>query len=160
MQESGTNVGILSPWEIHARKIEALLSYDRAVDGVAYDDETHEIKVFVNGDDKAAAIQSLLVDHLDFGNVSVDVRVIPSNVEPDEAELFSRAFEGNELFSCMLQMTTPHGVEENFAVFEPVAVQYYSDDIGSAFGVTTVTPEQLAKDVLVQGTVRICSDTL
>ena len=160
MQDAGTQVELLSPWEIHARKIGALFAYDRAVECVTYDEDDHAIKVFVNGDDKAAAIQSLLVDHLDFGNVSVDVRVIPSNEEPDEVELFSRAFEGNELFSCMLQMTTPHGVDENFAVFEPVAVQYYSDDVGSAFGVTTVTPEQLAKDVLVGGSVKICSDTL
>jgi hypothetical protein len=158
METSG--LGLSSPWEIHLKKVRELLRGDGAVTSVTYDEDGHEIRVFVNGNDKAEALQHVFDDHLDFGNVKVDVTFIPSNDEPDEAEYFRRAFEGNQLFCGILRATTPQGYEQDFAVFEPAVVQYFSDDLGSAFGLATTTVEQLAKDLLVCGDVRICSEPL
>lgn len=154
------NAKMSPPWEIHARMIRELLRDDRAVDSVTYDDESKVIRVMVNGNDKADSLQRRLVSHLEFGNVKVDVQVIPANDEPDEAEDYRRAFEGNPLFAGVVGGTTPQGVEEDFALFAPTVIQFYSDDISSPFGLTTMTAEQLAERVLVQGDVRICSDTL
>jgi hypothetical protein len=146
------------PWEIHTRKVRELFREDEAVDAVVYDPDEQTIKVFVQGNDKAESLQRIIRDRLAFGNVNVTVTVIPSNKEPDETEDYRRAFESNPLFTGVLRGETPSGDEVGFAVFEPEVAQFFSDDISSPFGLTTMTVEQLAKDVLVQREIRVCSN--
>ena len=59
-------LGLSSPWITYFKKIEALFEKDPEV-AVDFDDETYTLKIYVDDQGKAEAIDALLPDALDFG---------------------------------------------------------------------------------------------
>ena len=87
----------LSPWMDYVNKLEAFFAKDKDViiDYIEKED-TRVIKIKVNGQKKADALELLLPPVKTFGNVDVDLIVIPSNEEETKASLIRAALEGNE----------------------------------------------------------------
>ena len=145
-------VKLAPPWITYAGRVEELFADDPSVH-CAYDD--CKLTLRVDGADKADAIAALLPSEVKFGNVALEVAVIPSNAEPDAGELFRRAFAGNPKFRDVAY-GGPAG-DIPYAMFEPAVVQLREDDISKYGGVVTMTCEELAASVLDGGDVRICS---
>lgn len=147
--------GIFSPWVLFAKKAEALFRYDDEV-AVEYDEDEIALTLLVDNQAKADAIAKLMPEEVTFGNVTLRVGVVPCNEELTSEQVFRTAFDCNPVFAGTAVDET-HGL--SYVMYEPVVAQFKSDDISSAFGVTTMTYEQLAKDVLAipEGTF-VCSD--
>lgn len=151
-------LNLVSPWINFYHEVEALFRADPEVT-VKYDDENSELELFVDNSKKAEALEYILPHEKVFGNVTVKIVVIPAN-KPISGieEALGTAFNGNPAFGYSESVQTPFG-NMNYAVFSPIVVQYYNDDMGDIDGKRTATAEQIAKEVLSLGDAwHICSD--
>lgn len=149
---------MVSPWVDYYRKVEALFALDNDVI-VKFDDETYELKLYVDGNKKAKAIEKLMPAMKVFGNVTVNIQVYPSNAEfTDILDVIDEAFKDNPAFSFTASQQTPFGTF-NYAVFAPKVVQYFNDDIGDINGKRSTLYQELAKEVFdeVDG-IKFCTD--
>ena len=149
-----TGIGLGTPWAIYARRLEKLFSWDSSV-SVVYDDAAHKVTVHVEGAAKAEAIEKLLPQSMAYGNVILEIEVVPANNEND-ANLFRAAFSGNPALIDVVEGFGPAG-DIAYALFAPEAVQLYEDDISEFDGVTTLTIAELASSVLKPNDVRVSS---
>ncbi len=104
MKEQNENAarrcGILSPWELYAKKLEALFARDQDVTVRAdFRNQHKSVRLLVRGEAKAEAIARLLPARMAFGAVEVAVEVAPANGEPTPAALLAAAFAGNSAFA-------------------------------------------------------------
>lgn len=70
---------ISAPWVLFYRKIEALFKNDPEVRVIFDDEESCDVKLYVENAGKADALMKLLPTVKDFGNVLLTVTVIPAN---------------------------------------------------------------------------------
>ncbi len=150
-------IKLSAPWDVHARKVFELFRYDDEVT-VEYDEAAPMLTIRVANAVKAEALEELLPSHVTFGNVSLEIEVIPSNDEPTEDQIWRQAFDGNPILAEVDVDQLIDGTPVTYALFEPEVVQVYADDISSPYGIQTLTYEQLAREVLDAGDVMISSD--
>lgn len=150
-----------TPWATLYSQINALFGDDPNV-AVEFDsDEGADptIKLYVDGEDKAEAIEAILPDEYKFGNVTVHVEVVPSNVESTPADLFRKAFDGNPAFSYAVTVDGVFSNPINYIVFRNKVVQFFNDDLGDVNGNETTLYEDIARKVFMeQGGVSFCTD--
>lgn len=157
------NLDIYSPWIIFYRKIESLFHKDPDV-RVEYDNDSYEIKLYVEGQEKADAIEYLLPEEYTCGNVTVKITVNPSNLDTSMKTYLEKAFQGNEAFSHVTFIDhIPDMYISNpvtYCVFKKEVVQYAADDMSSEHGIASTLYENIAKEVMghIDG-VFFCTDT-
>lgn len=140
-----------SPWEIFYKEIQAMFSEDPCVH-VVFDEDNYEVRLYVDGTAKADALSQILTSGKVFGNVSVNVTVIPSNnttasgVYP-VAKLYQAAFEGNRALSYIRVVDGIFTNDLCYVVFKNKVVQYFNDDLGDANGLCSTLHQELAKDI-------------
>lgn len=144
-----------APWATYAARVGKLFERDGAV-SAEYDDGACKLTLRVEGRGKAEAIGRLLPAEVAFGNVKLEVEVVPSDGEPSEAEAFRVAFAGNPALVDVVEGQGPAG-DIAFALFAPEAVQLFEDDISEYGGLTTLTCKDLAESVLKRGDVLVSS---
>lgn len=149
-------IGLSAPWITYFRKIEALFDRDPEV-MVDFDDENTALKIYVDNQGKAEAIDALLPDAIQFGNVEMGIQVIPANGTDPRLELFRKAFEGNE---AVVDITTvdssvPILGGNSYVLFKPEVVQYYNDDLSTLDGYESTLYEDIADELLSVGDSRI-----
>lgn len=152
-----------TPWVTLYRKFEAMFGDDPDIklEYVAGDGNDPIIKMFVDGQDKADAIQKLLPEFYDFGNVKMKVEVIPANKKESMEAVFRTAFEGNPAFSYAV---TAEGIFTNpitYVVFKNKVVQFWNDDLSDVNGNETTLYEQIAPavfDPIADAGVCYCTD--
>ena len=149
---------LVSPWINYFHEVEELFRYDEDV-AVKFDDDSCTLKLYVDDQKKAEAIEYILPKEKVFGNVTMKISVIPSNKElSDPMEALRIAFKGNRIFNGTQVSPSPFG-DVKFAIFSPDSVQYYNDNMYSLCGMKTTIYEDIAKDVLdVPSDVHITSD--
>lgn len=141
------SLNMSSPWVEHANKLNALFDNDKEII-VSYDNDEHRVLLYVDNDVKAGAIDKIIKHEIVFGNVTLNVEVIPANSEPSMQMLLRRAFEGNPIVSSIETLQSPLFGETNHVMFVPEVVQYYNDNLYDYHGVTTTVYESIARDVL------------
>lgn len=169
---------LVSPWINFYHEVNAFFKYDRNVT-VIFDEEETEVKLYVNGNEKAEALSELLPDIRKFGNVTLRVSVILANDNPascpyksrkssssrrgygsdTETEgLFFTAFSGNPAFSFAdsVDLQTNKVI---YVVFRNEVVQYYNDDLGDYHGQCSTLYQNIATDIFkpIEG-VHYCTD--
>lgn len=152
-------VGLSSPWVIYFRKVEALFAQDPDVK-VELDNESYELKIYVESPVKAEAIQQLLPNEKAFGNVTLKISVIPADLESaDKAALIRRAFEGNPALVDIVH-TEIIVAPVDYVIFQKKVVQYFSDDTSDLHGLTSTLYEDIARDVLgMEADLYYCTST-
>ena len=155
------NIKMVSPWVEYYRKIESLFAQDQSVN-VKYDESSNTIKLFVKDQEKADALTQLLPNRKEFGNVVVNIDVIPANkVETSRIDLFSKAFEGNGALSYIHTSDYTSINNFHFIVFQPEIVQYYNDDISDINGFRSTLYQDIAKEVFGERDgIYFCTDKL
>lgn len=134
-----------SPWAIFYRKIESLFIEDPEVT-VVFDDETPEVKLYVDNAVKADAIANLLPVEKVFGNVTLKITVVPANNE-DIGNLFRTAFNGNPALCYVQHFDTQLTGPMDCVVFQNKVVQYFNDDLYDIHGICSTLYQDIAKDV-------------
>ena len=141
------NIKMVSPWIGYYKEIESLFQEDSTVK-VKYDDSKNTIKLYVEDEEKADALAQLLPNRKVFGNITVNIDVIPANkVETPKIDLFRKAFEGN---GAVAYIETVDNVSSNafhFVVFQPEIVQYYNDDLSDINGLRSTLYQDIAKEI-------------
>lgn len=150
-----------SPWVTLHREVVALFGDDPdiEIEYLAGDGEDPTIKLYVNGQDKADAIERILPESYDFGGVVVNMVIVPANRLESKDALYRRAFEGNPAFSYAV---TADGIFTNpitYVVFKNKVVQFWNDDLSDVNGNETTLYESIAADVLADDGVCYCTDT-
>lgn len=144
-------LGIYSPWVIFAKKIQALFEKDSDVT-VQFDDGSYTVSIFVDDDDKAEALSKIMPTTKVFGNIAVNINIVPANSEETwNAKYYEAAFKGNAAFSHMtIVKDIPGAMISNpiaYCVFKKEVVQYGADDLSSESGVASTLYQDIAKDV-------------
>lgn len=162
---------LTSPWVDYYYKVNAMFKKDDHVH-VIFDDESYELKIYVDDQTKAEAIQKLLPETKEFGNVTLKIKefgnvtlkisVIPGNGEvgtlygeymrthpalTETEKLFTSAFLNNPVFEFA---HTVSGILTNdivYVVFANEVVQYFNDDLGDYYGQCSTLYQNIAADI-------------
>lgn len=154
-----TGAKLASPWAIYARKCMKLFELDDEVE-VKYDNDAPSLTLLVSNAVKADALAQIMPVEMQFGNVTLDIAVVPANDTCTVEQIWRLAFEGNPVLVGTDVEKAPDGSPVIFALFAPECVQYLADDIGNPFGIQTRTYEQVAHDVLNTEDVIVTSDLM
>ncbi len=153
--------GKSAPWVEYYREVEALFSEDPQVK-VIYDEDDASLKLLVDDAKKAEALTELLPVEKTFGNISLPIEVVPSNLlkKTPKINLIYEAFKDNEAVSYIEQAPNIFTNPIYYVVFKKKVVQYFNDDLSDAHGVRSTLYQDIAKDVLgEEAGVYFCTDT-
>ena len=135
-----------APWVTMYHEIVALFGKDPDIK-IVYDEEEVAIKLYVEKQDKAAALKELLPDEYEFGNVILRVDIIPANTASTRTDLFHIAFENNPVFASIAAAPDIFSNPINYVVFKNEVVQYFNDDISDVNGNCSTLYQEIAKNV-------------
>ena len=145
---------ILPPWTIVIRKLEALFDGDPQIAfNTNYSGEGPSVVLSCNNGDKVAALQKILPEEVNFGNVALKVMVdgIPSNrAFTSKVELFDAAFKGNPAYACSI-CPAEEGymwIGTTYVVFKNCVVQFAADNLNDCHGIISTLYQDIADELL------------
>lgn len=156
-----SNLTYLPPSVIFARKMYAMFGDDPDItmswDTVPDDTSKHVIKLRVDNPLKAFCLDLILPDTKVFGNLSVNINVIPSNNDIVTGDIFRIAFLNNPAFNDYFEAETIFGTKR-FVEFKNKLIQYFADDTSDPYGVETTVFEDIARDIFELPGVEYCTE--
>ena len=154
------NLKLSAPWVVYYREIEALFGADPEIT-ITIDEENYSVKLYVNNDEKAEALDKLLPTERTYGNVTVRTVVIPGNpLLEKKTSLFQTAFEGNPVFAFTKTNEGVFTISLSYVVFKNRVVQFFADNLQDVNGNITTLYETIAKDVFGETPgICFCTDT-
>lgn len=141
-------LNLSSPWVIYYQQINAMFNKDPEVN-VVFDEKIPEVKLFVDNQEKADALTKLLPSTKDFGNVCLVIKVFPpaNKLEESKADLFRKAFKGNEVVSFIHTVDSIFSNDITYVVFKKEVIQYFTDELSSINGMHSTLYQDIAKDI-------------
>ena len=151
------NFDLSSPWVIYSKKIQKLFEADKTI-VFQYVDTPPELKIFVEGAQKADALSKLLPTEKTFGNVTLKITVISADAGEDRVTLIKAAFENNPIVDHIRKVDMVGGGTATYVSFAKEVVQFFDDDLSDENGYCSTLYQELAKDVLGEkGEVYFCT---
>lgn len=151
---SEVRLKILPPWSIYIKKIIALFDGDPQIAcNTDFSGSSPSIVLACNNGDKVAALQRILPDGYEFGNVTLKVAVdgIPSNIAfKNKKELFETAFAGNPAFAYAFS-PADDGYDwfaMTYCIYKNCVVQINADNINDCHGLISTLYQEIAYDIL------------
>lgn len=151
---SDARLKILPPWTIVIRKFEALFDGDPLIAcNCNFSGAEPSIVLACGNGDKTAALQQILPDEIDFGNVKLKVMVdgTPSNKAfTSKVELFETAFKGNPAFAYAV-CPAEEGymwIGTTYVVFKNCVVQFAADNLNDCHGIISTLYQDIAEELL------------
>lgn len=140
------------PWYKFVNEVSLLFKEDEEVH-IIYDEENYDLKLYVDNENKAAALAELLPEKKEFGNVTLTIEVVPCNaahkltkvVNPEL--LYETAFNGNPVLSFIHRVSGIFVNDIVYVVFKNKVVQYFNDDLGDVYGQCSTLYQEIAKDL-------------
>lgn len=147
------------PWHTYYKEIEALFGYDPDIQ-ILYDEDGQIIKIYVEKEEKASALDKLMPGEVKLGNITLKIVIIPGNVKAEgatEENIFIKAFAGNPVVSFIEET---HGIfPATYVVFENEVVQYYDDNIADYHRLQSTLYQDIARRVFPDAVgVYFCTD--
>lgn len=150
MDNNKLTVNISAPWFTYYRKLNALFGKDPDVERIVFDEDDMVIRIFVVGQDKADAISKILPESVSFGNVTVNITVIPANKAGTKFNTLCTAFKGNPAFSFGIEipMEVTQSNPLSYFAFSHEVVQFFNDNLHDPNGNVTTLYEDIAREVI------------
>lgn len=156
---------LAAPWTTYYRQIQAMFKNDEQV-RVIFDENEIKIKLYVDNSQKALALERLLPESVTFGNVTLNICVIPANIDDKVVEISSdieavkQALEGNE---AVAQFYPIEGIFSNrmlYVAFKKEVVQFFNDDLSDIRGMCSTLYANIANELFgrING-VFFCTDS-
>lgn len=151
---SEVRLKISPPWIITIRKIEALFDGDPQIAcNVNYDGANPSIVLSCNNGDKVAALQRILPEEFEFGNVKLKVVIdgTPSNrAFKNKKELFEVVFEKNPIFSMVVSPLDDgfNWFSVVYVVFKCTVCQFFADNLNDPRGLISILYQDIASEIL------------
>ena len=140
------------PWITFYRKIKALFQKDPEIK-VIFDEDEMEVKIYVENNVKADALTSILPMVKEFGNVTIDVTVIPNNSKDTKklelytnSNAFEIAFDNNGAVD-MIKNIQLGAQNFTYIVFNKEDVQFFTDDLSDLYGLSSTLYQDIAKEI-------------
>ena len=143
------NVKLSPPWYTFYHKINAMFGSDPEIT-IKFDEDAMILKLFVDNQAKADAIAKVLPIEKDFGNVKLNIEVIPSDKVDSVKQLYKTIFSDNPVFSQVIEVADPSMPQASYVVFNPLIVQFYNDNLADAYRNETTLLQEIAKDIFIQ----------
>lgn len=140
------NVGLLSPWVIYVKRFKALFGQDPDI-RIEFNEDANELVMFVEDPVKAAALEELLPETVDFGGVELYITVVPANSNYTLADLYKMAFNNNPVFEAIETVSGEGLFPASYCIFKNEVVQYMADDLSSYYGVQSTLYEDIADEI-------------
>lgn len=143
------------PWVVYYRKLSAFFKEDPEV-RIAYDDIEQEIKLYVSNAEKAVALENLLPNEQNFGNVTLYITIVPANQTCFDSVKAGYSTNSNDIVricfnnKAVVGVKVVDGIMTNrmtFVIFKKEVVQYFTDDIGDYHGICSTLYQDLAKEI-------------
>lgn len=147
-----------APWVVYYREVEEMFRHDAEVH-VVFDEENYSLKLYVDNVSKAEAIARLLPKAVEFGNVKLNIAIVPAdmngvNVDGDVfkedaplSTIFEIAFDGNDAFSFAKEVKGVFSNNLTYVVFAHRVVQYFNDDLGDVYGQCSTLYQNIASHI-------------
>ena len=145
---------ILPPWTIVIRKLEALFDGDPQIAfNTDFSGEHPRVVLACNNGDKVAALQRILPNEVEFGNVILEVMVdgVPSNrAFTSKVELFDTAFKGNPAYAYSVCPAEEgdQWIGTTYVVFNNCVVQFAADNLNDCHGIISTLYQTIAEELL------------
>lgn len=141
-----------APWQIYYKELSKLFEEDEEVH-IIYDQEEQNIDIYVDNEAKADAMYAVLPQVKEFGNVILNINVIPANkpnLRRSKGSTYEDLFCGNPIVDDII---TIDGIMTNpitYIIFKKEVVQYYNDDLGDAYGQCSTLYQDIAKRIFCE----------
>lgn len=148
------------PWYLLQTQLRTVLEADPCVKvhSLTGDAPEMHIKIRVCNEQKAVALAAFLTKRHEFSEqLAVNVNVYAANLGQVDAQLpnsleettklLSRALHGNKYFVKTGMGTSPMAQPVAYAVFKPVIVQYFSDDLSDWYQNTNEVAAKVFSDL-------------
>lgn len=155
------------PWCTYINELIALFGEDPEIN-IKYDNWTQEIKFFVNNEEKANALYTLLPFRKHFGNIELTINIIPSNGDKcsfisckNAKMVYETAFKGNPVFSFAHEVNGIFSNTITYIVFKNKVVQFFNDNLNDVYGNISTLYQEIAKDIFTDNcfnSVCYCTD--
>ena len=137
------------PWVTYVKELRALFEEDPAIK-IDYDEDKNEVKLYVEGQEKADAISQILPAEKYFGNVPLYITVVPANAAlASKASVIKKAFDGNPCLKDVFVVSKGVYTGMAYVVFENKVVQFFNDNLSDINGNMSTLYEDIARDILV-----------
>ena len=140
------NTKLSPPWWEFYQKMEAMFGQDPEIH-INFDEKEMVLKLFVDSQPKAGALTQVLPSEKEFGNVTLKIEIVPSNKAGDISQLYKTAFNGNPVFSNVIEIDQPGLPHFSYVIFKPLVVQFYDDNLMDAYGNVTTLHQDIARDI-------------
>ena len=139
------------PWITCVNAIKAMFEPDPEIK-IVYNNDDVTLKLFVDNDDKAAAIARLLPEAQYYGNISLKIEVIPANSVKDlnhvtNKQLFDIAFNRNPIYAYSIEVASVFQNVLTYVVFKNKVVQFFNDNLNDIHGIISTLYEFLADEL-------------
>lgn len=146
-------VGLASPWQTYFNKLKALFGQDPEVH-LGFHDGNFDKQITIRVDklEKYDAINELLPETVAFGNVIVNIIVVPANNKNhviDRAELLDRAFNGNPVYDKLIIVEggIPILGDTKYVMFKKKVAQFFNDNLADPNGNSSYLYADLAEEI-------------
>lgn len=148
------------PWETFRNMLNALFAGDAdiLVSNVVDSGDNKKVSIRVSDSNKYEALKELLPEWKEFGNVQLNIVVVPANNPKSRADLYRTLFKENASVSRIVDQETIPGVCSTYVVFSPKIVQFYDDNIADLNGNKTTVLEDVAREVFHDPSVYFCTE--
>lgn len=150
------------PWVTYVNKLIALFGEDPDIT-IKYDNDAVKVKLYVNNEEKAQSLYTLLPYSKCFGSQDLKICIIPPNAEKcyvgsykKTKELCEAAFKGNPILSFIHEVNGIFSNTITYVVFKNKVVQFFNDNLNDVYGNFSTLYQEIAKDVLTEYTKGIC----
>lgn len=150
------------PWCTYISELTALFGEDPDIT-IKYDNDTIKVKLYVNNEEKAQSLCTLLPFSKCFGNQELQICIIPPNSDrcyigsyKKAKELYETAFKGNPVLSFIHEV---NGIFSNtiiYVVFKNKVVQFFNDNLNDVYGNVSTLYQEIAKDVFNKNINGVC----
>ena len=110
------------------------------------------ITLACNNGDKVTALQQILPNEFEFGNIKLKVNIdgVPSNrVFKSKKELFETVFAGNPAFAyAVAPSEDTYWFSMTYVVFKNCVVQFFNDNLDDCHGIISTLYQDIAKEIL------------
>lgn len=136
-----------APWVSYYKKLCAMFGEDPDIK-ITYDEDDPTVRMYVDNQKKAEALQILLPTSIKFGSVTLNIDIIPANTQfKNKNELLRDALEGNPAFEYAVTIDNVLSNSVNYFVFKNKVVQYFNDDLGDINGNRSTLYQKIAKEI-------------
>ena len=142
------------PWATYVNELKALFEPDPDI-SISYDERWYSVEFYVEDSEKAAALYYLLPEEKEFGDITLDIKIIPANEDEDfhpfnysfpaDKMLFDTAFKNNPVYAFAKEVRGLYSNPFTYVVFKNKVVQFFNDNLNDIHGLTSTLYEDIAR---------------